>query len=109
MLDTTGSEEVPPGSSTFLIGTPLAVVTLIVLFFVLRWVLSRLVDRLVKRAETGTLSAKVGRLSLGAGRAKAPSPTELATATRRVQRAKAMGVAAQERDHRRPARRRSAP
>ena len=75
----------------FLIGAPLAVAGLLLLFFVLRWVLHRLVDRLVKRAESGTLSAKVGRLSLGAGRAKAPSPSELATATRRVQRAKAMG------------------
>jgi moderate conductance mechanosensitive channel len=75
----------------FLIGTPLTVAWLIVLFFLLRWVLNRLVDRLVKRAEAGTLTAKVGRLSLGAGRAKVPSPTELATATRRVQRAKAMG------------------
>ncbi len=90
VLNTTGSEEVA-WLVKFVIGAPLAVAGLIILFFVLRWVLSRLVDRLVKRAESGTLSAKVGRLSLGAGRAKAPSPSELATATRRVQRAKAMG------------------
>jgi small conductance mechanosensitive channel len=90
VLDTTGSEKAA-WAVDFLIGTPLAVVSLIVLFFVLRWVLNRLVDRLVKRAEGGALTAKVGRLSLGAGRAKAPSPAELATATRRVQRAKAMG------------------
>jgi small conductance mechanosensitive channel len=88
--DTTGSDQAA-WVAKFLIGTPLAVAGLILLFFVLRWVLNRLVDRLVKRAETGALGAKVGRLSLGAGRAKAPSPTELATATRRVQRAKAMG------------------
>ena len=75
----------------FLIGSPLKVAGLIVLFFALRWALNRLVDRLVKRAESGTLASKVGRLSLGAGRAKAPSPAELATTTRRVQRAKAMG------------------
>ncbi len=90
VLDTTGSEKAA-WAVDFLIGTPLAVVSLIILFFVLRWVLNRLVDRLVKRAEGGALTAKVGRLSLGAGRAKAPSPAELATATRRVQRAKAMG------------------
>jgi small conductance mechanosensitive channel len=90
VLDTTGSERTA-WLVDVLIGKPLAVTTLFLLFFVLRWVLNRLVDRLVKRAETGALSAKVGRLSLGAGRAKAPSPTELATATRRVQRAKAMG------------------
>ena len=90
VLDTTGSERTA-WLVDVLIGTPLAVAGLILLYFALRWVLSRLVDRLVKRAETGALSAKVGRLSLGAGRAKAPSATELATATRRVQRAKAMG------------------
>ena len=90
VLDTTGSEETA-WVVDFLLGTPLTVVGLVILFFVLRWGLSRLVDRLVKRAEAGALTAKVGRLSLGAGRAKAPSPTELATATRRVQRAKAMG------------------
>ncbi|WP_432478780.1 mechanosensitive ion channel family protein [Nocardioides sp. GXQ0305] len=88
--DTTGSDQAA-WVAKFLIGSPLAVAGLILLFFVLRWALNRLVDRLVKRAESGALTAKVGRLSLGAGRAKAPSPTELATATRRVQRAKAMG------------------
>jgi len=87
---TTGSEKAA-WFVDFLIGKPLAVTWLILLFFVIRWLLNRLVDRLVKRAEGGALTARVGRLSLGAGRAKAPSPTELATATRRVQRAKAMG------------------
>jgi len=88
--ETTGSERVA-WLVDVLIGAPLAVAWLVLLYFVIRWVLNRLVDRLVKRAEGGALTAKVGRLSLGAGRAKAPSPTELATATRRVQRAKAMG------------------
>ncbi len=86
----TGSEKAA-SIVDFLVGRPLAVAWLILLFFVIRWALNRLVDRLVKRAESGTLTARVGRLSLGAGRNKVPSPSELATATRRVQRAKAMG------------------
>jgi small conductance mechanosensitive channel len=90
VLDWTGSDQVAWFVDA-LIGTPMSVAGLVLLYFVLRWALSRLVDRLVSRAESGALTARVGRLSLGAGRAKVPSPTELASATRRVQRAKAMG------------------
>ncbi|QBR93910.1 mechanosensitive ion channel family protein [Nocardioides euryhalodurans] len=90
VLDWTGNDQAA-WAADLLVGTPLAIAGLLILFFVLRWVLGRLVDRLVARAESGALTARVGRLSLGAGKAKMPSPTELATATRRVQRAKAMG------------------
>ncbi len=57
------------------IGAPLAIVGLVVLGLVLRWVLHRLVDRLIRRAEVGVL----------------PDRVNLGTSDRRVQRAKTMG------------------
>jgi small conductance mechanosensitive channel len=90
VLDATGNERLAWFTDA-LIGTPLAIAGLVLLGLVIRWVLNRFVDRLVKRAETGVLPTKVGRISLGAGRPKAVSPAELAANTRRVQRAKTMG------------------
>ncbi|GEP36162.1 mechanosensitive ion channel protein MscS [Nocardioides szechwanensis] len=74
-----------------LIGTPLAIIGLLLLGLVLRWVLHRLVDRVVRRAEAGVLPDKVGRFSMvrrGASHAAASDPV---TSTRRVQRAKTIG------------------
>ena len=80
--------------SDWLIGLPLAIISLVVLGLVIRFVLQRLVDRLVARAEGGVLPARVGRFS----RRKSPEDQthtqelrDLAAATRRVQRAKTMG------------------
>ena len=74
------------------IGKPLAILVLLLLGLVIRWVLHRLVDRLVKRAESGVLPARVGRMSLGSlGSARSTTSQDLAVATRRVQRAKTMG------------------
>ncbi len=92
VLDATGSDRAA-WFADVLIGKPLALVALLLLGLVVRWILHRLVDRLVSRAETGVLPARVSRLSLGslgAGKA-ATSPRDLAVATRRVQRAKTMG------------------
>ncbi len=76
----------------FLIGLPLALLALLLLGLLIRWVLHRLVDRIVKRAETGMLPSRVQRFSLGSlGPGKMRTPQEMATATRRVQRAKTMG------------------
>jgi small-conductance mechanosensitive channel len=78
--------------SDFLIGLPLTLIGLLLLGVVIRWVLHRVVDRIVKRAETGMIPSRVSRLSLGSlGPGRSRSPQELATATRRVQRAKTMG------------------
>jgi len=78
----------------WLIGNPLAIAFLVVLGLVLRFVFHRLVDRLVSRAEGGVLPQRMGRFS----RRSHPAPSEhsaaaydLATQTRRVQRAKTMG------------------
>jgi small conductance mechanosensitive channel len=93
VYDWTGSERAAAVADV-LIGTPLALLGLLLLFLVVRWILHRLVDRLVSRAEVGVLPAKVSRLSLGslgAGRVSRTSQ-ELAMASRRAQRAKTMGT-----------------
>jgi len=76
----------------WLIGLPLALLGLLLLGLVIRWILHRLVDRLVGRAAAGMIPARVHRLSLGSlGAGKSRSPQDIAVATRRVQRAKTMG------------------
>jgi small-conductance mechanosensitive channel len=57
------------------IGKPLAIAGLLLLGLVLRWLLHRVIDRVISRAETGVL----------------PDRVNLATSTRRVQRAQTMG------------------
>ncbi len=77
-----------------LIGLPLAILGLVALGLVLRFVFHRLVDRLVSRAEGGVLPGRVGRLARRRRPAEQTHTQELrdlAAATRRVQRAKTMG------------------
>ena len=76
-----------------LIGNPARIIGLLLLGSVARWLLHRLVDRLVKRAEDGVLPDR-----MAAGRAAGPraprepsSPGSMVCATRRVQRAQTMG------------------
>ncbi len=77
-----------------LIGLPLAILGLVALGLVLRFICHRLVDRLVSRAQGAVQPDKVGRFSR---RRRAGEVThtqelrDLATATRRAQRAKTMG------------------
>jgi small-conductance mechanosensitive channel len=73
------------------IGKPLAVLGLVLLFFVVRWVLHRLVDRLVARAEGGVLPDRMSRFGMRGKAAQKATARDLATSTRRVQRAKTMG------------------
>jgi small conductance mechanosensitive channel len=75
-----------------LIGRPLAVIGLVVLLFVVRWVLHRLIDRLVARAQDGVLPPGSGRFRLLRRFPRRPVAPDLApTSTRRLQRAKTMG------------------
>ena len=95
----TGSTNGPTRSglanlTDWFIGLPLAIAGLVGLGLVIRFVLHRLVDRLVSRAEDGVLPARVSRF----GRRRRPEDQthtqelrDLAAATRRVQRAKTMG------------------
>ena len=77
-------------ASDWLIGKPLAILGLIVIGVVARWLLHRVIDRLTNRAAAGVLPASITRRRLGGSTEEAVvngSPT----AARRVQRAKAMG------------------
>ncbi len=79
--------------SSVLIGTPTALAGLLLLGLGLRWVLHRLVDRLVSRAEEGVRPHSGGRFFRRSAREEAPRPslTAVAGSNRRVQRAKTMG------------------
>jgi small conductance mechanosensitive channel len=84
----TGNETVAQVADV-VIGKPLAILGLLLMGLVIRWVLHKLVDRLVAgAAEGGGLT--VSRFRPGKGAAQA-SARDLVTATRRVQRAKTMG------------------
>jgi small conductance mechanosensitive channel len=61
-----------------ILGRPLTILCLIVLGFIIRWVLHRLVDRLIRHAEEGVLPDRVAQLST-------------VDTTRRVQRARTLG------------------
>jgi small conductance mechanosensitive channel len=67
----------------------LTVVGLVAVGLIVRWVLQRLVDRLISRAESGVLPQKVGRISLGSSGPFGPSVNP--GSTRRVQRTRARG------------------
>ena len=73
------------------IGRPLTIALLLFLFFVTRWVLHRLIDRLVRRAEAGVLPDQLSRFGVRGKAASEATARDLATQTRRVQRAKTMG------------------
>lgn len=88
VYDWTGNQGLA-NASDILIGKPLALFGLLVLGLVIRWVLHKLVNRLVAKAEGGVLPATMfsrrGRKDVQA------SAAELVNRTRRVQRAKTMG------------------
>jgi small conductance mechanosensitive channel len=69
----------------WLIGKPLAILWLLVLAVIARWLLFKMVDRLVRRAQTGVLPDSLSRGPL-------PQPEGEVTRTRRVQRAQTIGT-----------------
>jgi len=79
------------------IGLPLALLGLLILGLVLRWVFARLIDRLVARAQGGVLPPRrrLGWLRRGqrdpTGQQRVEPDRDVATTTRRGQRAKTMG------------------
>jgi small conductance mechanosensitive channel len=79
--------------SDWLIGLPLAIIGLLALMMVLRFVFHRLVDRLVSRAEGGVLPGRASwmRRRRQGEQTHTQELRDLAAATRRVQRAKTMG------------------
>ncbi|MFC6288271.1 mechanosensitive ion channel family protein [Nocardioides sp. GCM10027113] len=91
-LEWTGNEDVA-AFADLLIGKPLKIITILVIGLVARWVLHRLVNRLIKKAENGVLPDRVSRVALGGSRSRnhGSAPRDVAGATRRVQRAQTMG------------------
>src|SRR5437879_3760499 len=71
-------------AASWLIGKPLSIVWLLVIGLVSRWLLHKVIDRLVARASDGVLPAKLARGPFA-------DPTGNTTNHRRVQRALTMG------------------
>ena len=76
----------------WLVGKPMALIGLALMGLVTRWVLHRVIDRVVKRAETGMMPARLSRAMTGGKVGTALNIHEAVGATRRVQRAQTMGT-----------------
>ncbi|WP_110206131.1 mechanosensitive ion channel family protein [Nocardioides daejeonensis] len=76
--------------ATWLIGKPLSIAVLVLIAWAARWVINRFIDRLVRQAEEGSVTSRVGRMTLG-GRQTGRSVDSGEAAGRRVQRARTMG------------------
>jgi small-conductance mechanosensitive channel len=74
------------------VGNPLAILGLLLLGLTIRWVLHRLIDRVVKRAEVGMLPDRLSRAVTGGKVGTALNLNETAGSDRRVQRAQTMGT-----------------
>ena len=76
-----------------LIGKPLKIIALVALGLVARFILHRLVDRVVRKAEVGVLPDRVSRMAMGHAKSAEVSSAarDTVVATRRVQRAQTMG------------------
>lgn len=91
VLTETGNQKLATGADWF-VGKPFALLGLALLGLVVRWLLHRLVDRLVQRAEVGMITGPVGRFPFGQRMNQALARAEAAGASRRVQRAQTMGT-----------------
>lgn len=76
----------------WLVGKPSALIGLLLLGLVIRWLLHRLIDRVVKRAEVGMLPNRFSRAVTGGRVGTALNLQESPGSTRRVQRAATMGT-----------------
>ena len=87
VLERTGNEWLA-GAANWLIAKPLAIAGLLVVGFVARFILHKLIERLARRAEVGMLpeSYIAGKLS----RTRDQTPASQASAVRRVQRAQTL-------------------
>lgn len=90
VLKETGDQRLATISDWF-VGKPFALLGLALLGLAVRWLLHRLLDRVVKRAEMGGLSGSMSRVPFGGRMSEALARAEAAGAGRRVQRAQTMG------------------
>ena len=85
VYDWTGNEQAAEFAGAF-IGTPLSLIGIAIVGLVVRWLLQRVVDRVVRRAEEGVLPDRLNRMAVGRGVEDGGS-----AGARRVQRARTMG------------------
>jgi small conductance mechanosensitive channel len=78
-------------AADWIVGKPSALLGLILIGLLVRWVLHRLIDRVVKKAEHGVLPDRVSRAISGGRMGAALNLREDPGYTRRVQRAATMG------------------
>lgn len=90
VLEQTGNAQLATVAD-WVVGAPSALLGLIVIGLLVRWVLHRVIDRVVKRAEVGMLPNRVSRAITGGRMGAALNLTEDPGYTRRVQRAATMG------------------
>jgi moderate conductance mechanosensitive channel len=76
----------------WVLGKPSALLGLILIGLLVRWLLHRVIDRVVKRAEVGVLPNRLSRAISGSRAGAALNLRDDATYTRRVQRAATMGT-----------------
>ena len=89
-MDWTDNEQVAEVAD-IVIGTPLAIAGILLGGLIVRFILHRLVDRLVRKAEVGVLPDRVSRVAMGAARGLEGDGRDAVVATRRVQRAQTTG------------------
>ncbi len=90
VLERTGNRGLATGVD-WIVGKPAALAGLILIALAVRWVLHRIIDRVVKRAEVGMLPDRLSRAITGGRMGAALNLTEDPGYTRRVQRAATMG------------------
>ena len=90
VYDQTGNQTAA-NVTDWVVGKPSALVGLILIGLVVRWLLHRLIDRLVRRAEHGVLPNRLSRAISGGRVGAALNLREDPGYTRRVQRAATMG------------------
>ena len=78
-------------AADWVVGKPSALLGLVLIGLVVRWVLHRLIDRIVRRAEHGMLPDRVSRAISGGRMGAALNLSDDPGYTRRVQRAATMG------------------
>ncbi len=91
VYEETGNQQLATSSDWFL-GKPLALIGLALLGVVVRWLLHRMVDRVVRRASVGVLPGRVTRAVMGGRMGDVLARAEATGAGRRVQRAQTMGT-----------------
>ncbi len=90
VLEQTGSQPLAT-ISDWIVGKPSALAGLILIGLLIRWVLHRLIDRIIRRAGTGVLPTRLSRRIAGGRVGAAFNVGDDVGQTRRVQRAATMG------------------